>query len=133
MENIVQADTLSVLNEESCSSVNVWFWVALIEFVLIVVILFLKNRRHENGGKRALRAKLLGENVDFMNIIDSSFNAKGLYDELKKACHPDRFVDNQEKNRLATEISLEVAKNKNNIKKLIELRNEAIQKLGIKL
>ena len=54
-----------------------------------------------------------------------------LYDELKVKCHPDRFPTDKEKNTIAENIFQEISKNKNNVKRLLELKEEASQKLNI--
>ena len=33
------------------------------------------------------------------NVIDSMFNSKPLYDELKVKCHPDLFMDEEKKEK----------------------------------
>ncbi len=75
---------------------------------------------------------LMSTDVDFSNVIDSSFQAKPLYDSLKIKCHPDRFLDEQEK-LVATEIFSLLVKYQYDYKVLLELRERAIQNLNIKL
>lgn len=38
-------------------------------------------------------------NKEMDNIIDSMFNSKPLYDELKVKCHPDVFLDDEKKEK----------------------------------
>lgn len=73
----------------------------------------------------------LKENIDFDNILKSSFNSIELYNELKVKCHPDRFAPDEAKSMVADSIFQEITKNKTNYKKLIELKEEAKQKLNI--
>ncbi len=75
----------------------------------------------------------LKEDIDFSNIINSSFNSKVLYDELIRKCHPDKFVENEEKNKMAVLISQEITKNKNDVKRLLELKELAIKQLNINI
>lgn len=134
LEFTVISDAVSVVEETGeNASINWWMLVAAIEFALILILLFIpkKSRRIDYGEKEKIKKESLSESVDFMNIVNSSFNASVLYDDLKKKCHPDRFVGNKEKMETATYLSLEIAKNKNNIKRLTELQAEAIEKLGI--
>ena len=72
------------------------------------------------------------EKVDFGNIINSSFHSNALYDEMKVKCHPDRFPTDKGKNQIAEDLFQAISKNKNNYKRLVELKSEARQKLGIK-
>lgn len=68
-----------------------------------------------------LRKKVLSENIDFDNIIQSSLKAKQLYDELKVVAHPDRFQE-PEKIDKATELFQSIHQNKGNYQKLLELK-----------
>ena len=43
-----------------------------------------------------IREQILVEEIDFGNVVSSSLLAKSLYDELKKVCHPDRFLNEQD-------------------------------------
>ncbi len=65
-------------------------------------------------------------------MINSSFNSQQLYDELKKKCHPDRFPNDNDKNSIAINLFQEISENKNNSKRLLELKEIAEQKLQIK-
>jgi len=71
------------------------------------------------------------QEVDFDNIIISSFNSTALYNELKVKCHPDRFATDEEKTIIAENIFQEISKNKTNMKKLLELKEEAKMKLNV--
>ena len=81
--------------------------------------------------KQQFKSESLKQDIDFNNIINSSFNSIKLYDELKVKCHPDRFPTDKEKNMLAENLFQEISKNKTNVKRLLELKEEAIQKLNI--
>lgn len=112
---------------------NGWTVVAGVEFLLIVLLLVLRRRNLSEDKKRALKREIVSEEVDFGNILDSAFNSGVLYDKLKVKCHPDLFVSDEEKTAIANELFQEITKNKNNIKKLHELRIMAEQKLNIKI
>ncbi len=81
--------------------------------------------------KQQFKSESLKQDIDFNNIINSSFNSIKLYDELKVKCHPDRFPTDREKNIIAENLFQEISKNKTNVKRLLELKEEAIQKLNI--
>ena len=72
-------------------------------------------------------------NVDFQNTVNSMFNAEPLYKELIVKCHPDRFAPDEAKMAIANELSMQITKNKQNIKCLEALRQEAINKLNINI
>ena len=68
--------------------------------------------------KDKIRENILNEDIDFGNIVSSSLLAKGLYDELKKICHPDRFHSEKDIYK-ANELFQLVSQNKGNYNKLI--------------
>lgn len=133
------SDTLATFNDGvtqasgSGSSTNWWMWIALAElFVLAVMVLGRRWRGLSGKGKTdRFKADALKEDVDFDNVINSSFNARALYDELKVKCHPDRFVGDEAKSMVARELILNISKNRNNAKRLLELKSEAREKLNI--
>ena len=136
MNGKMLADTIKTANEiliksnsDKISSVNYWMWIAIIELAIIVFIILFRKKTGNWKTQYIREAK--EEDTDFGNIIKSSFHVKQLYDELKVKCHPDRFPNNNEKNQIALELFQEISKNKTNYKKLIELKELAIQKLNI--
>lgn len=109
------------------SEVNLWLWVAIIEAAIIVALLLVIAYKKSTFHK--LKAEILSEQPDFNNLFDSVFNAERLYKELSRICHPDRFAPDKQKMEIANELFQRVAKNRNNIKMLQELKNEITQKL----
>ena len=110
---------------------DVWFYIAMVEFVIIFFLLLFAFRRGTTRvEKQKLRASIKSA-VDYQNIINSSFHATEIYNELKVKCHPDRFIGDVEKNATANRIFQEVTKNKMNYKRLQELKKEAEESLGI--
>lgn len=110
---------------------NVWLWIALIEFIIIFMFFFKYKNKAPNLFKNNFKKEALSQNVDFDNIINSSFHSLKLYDELKVKCHPDLFINDKEKNDIALSIFQEITKNKTNLKQLEELKKEAENKLNI--
>ena len=83
--------------------------------------------------KIEIRKKVLNEgDIDFGNTIKSSFHAETLYKELMRKCHPDLFAPDEIKMRVANEITMRISKNKNDLKELEKIKEEAINKLNIK-
>ena len=80
--------------------------------------------------KDAIRNKVLIETVDFDNVVSSSLLAKGLYDELKKVCHPDRFHNEQDENK-ANELFQLITQNKGDYNKLLALKDQVYSELPI--
>lgn len=111
------------------AGINWWILIAAVEFLLIIVLLSL--RKDKNSGRKRYKEEALKGTVDFKNIVDSSFNAANLYGEMIRKCHPDRFIGDERKVEVANRLSAEISDNKNNIKRLEELRIEAREKLEV--
>lgn len=111
---------------------GMWFYIAIGEFVIILLLLFIVCQKgtKTKTDKQKVRDSIKGD-VDFQNIINSSFHATELYNELKVKCHPDRFVGDDEKMAIANKIFQEISKNKMNYKRLLELKKTAVQELDI--
>lgn len=77
-----------------------------------------------------IRDKILNEEIDFSNVVSSSLLAKNLYDELKKICHPDRFLNEQDINK-ANELFQLVTQNKGDYNKLLSLKERIYRELPI--
>ncbi len=131
-------DSLAAMNEvltkEPGTTCNGWMVAAIVELLIIIfLILLVAKRKRTHKIPQNEVAEIMNEKVDYQNVINSSFHAAALYDQLIKKCHPDRFPDDENKHKIAEEISAELGKNKHNIKRLEELKQRAIQELGIKL
>lgn len=115
-------------------SINGWTYIAIIELVIIIVyvVTFVMSKRKTNF-KSSNKQKAVEEPVDFNNIVNSAFHSSELYKSLIVKCHPDRFPDNEEKNARALEIFQLITKNKNNFKALEELKERAVNELGINI
>ena len=136
MNDTLITDSIKAANEvitktdaATTSSVNYWMWIAILELVIIFLLIFF--RKKPDSKKEQFKREAKQGDIDFGNIINSSFHVKPLYDELKVKCHPDRFPNDIEKNKIALTIFQEISKNKTNYKKLIELKELAKQKLNI--
>ena len=116
---------------------NVWFWIAIAEFIAIVMIIIIlfSSRQSKPSKKQMIRDNVMKEgDVDFGQTIKTAFDVKkaqALYDVLKKRCHPDIFSPDAEKVAIADDLFQEITKNKNNYKKLLELKEMAKEKLNI--
>jgi|SRR5690554_1128638 len=124
-----------IINEsmELSTGINWWLWIAIAEFVIIVYLVIKYATNKKETLKQKLKKESLGQEIDFDNIIDSSFNSNEIYDKLKVRCHPDRFPNDLEKNKIADDLFQEITKNKNNKKRLLELKEEAKEKLNVNL
>ena len=125
------SDSLAQASQQG-NSLNWWMIIAIIELVIIVVLLLSKGKTDDK--KRSIKRQVREEgDINFGNVIASSFGAKALYDELIRKCHPDRFAPDEEKVAVANDITGRLGKYKNDLEKLKELKEEAIEKLGISL
>lgn len=139
MNDTIIKDTLKVANEtikksivsENNDQINWWLWIAIVEFLFIIFLIIKHNKKPKDSTKQKFKKESLEQEIDFNNIINSSFNSKQLFDELKVKCHPDRFPIDKEKNLIADKLFQEITENQNNAKRLIELKEEAKQKLNI--
>ena len=125
------ADSLMQTSQQD-NSLNWWMVIAIIELIIIIALLFSKNKA--DSKKRSIKKQVMEEGkIDYSNIIASSFGAEALYKELIKKCHPDRFAPDKERVAIANDISTRIGKNQHDLKKLNELKEEAVNKLNIKL
>jgi len=133
INDTIQAGSEIISNKEAIidNSINIWLWIAIIEFLIIIYLLFFKKNKRILSTKEKFKKESKDGDIDFGNIIKSSFHVKPLYNELVVKCHPDKFPIDSEKNKIALELFQEISKNKTDYKKLIELKEIAKVKLNI--
>lgn len=120
------------MQQTSSTGINIWLIVTIVEFAVIVYLLLTKLNI-SNSKKAQIKNEVMQEgSIDFRNVFNNAFNSKEIYDDLKKKCHPDRFVDDAEREVIANELFQRITQNQHNIDNLRKLREEAVQKLGIK-
>lgn len=124
-ENVVAKTT------ENHDSSSLWMWVAIGEFAIIIGFVLANRFKRKPNAKQQFKIESLEKEVDFNNIINSSFHSNELYDILKVKCHPDRFPTDPKLNEIAEKLFQEITKSKTNVKRLQELKIEAQQKLNI--
>jgi DNA-binding transcriptional regulator GbsR (MarR family) len=112
---------------------SIWFWVALAEFIFIILslVLRIKKRSSDFIGVKKSDLRNTGDNADMKNLVNSIAKSRELYKELSRQCHPDRFV-NTDLQSIAEDIFQEVSRNKRDYKRLLALKESAIEKLNIK-
>ena len=88
------------------------------------------NKIFSKSEEETLRDKILGESIDFGNVVSSSLLAKGLFDELKTICHPDRFQDETDIHK-ANELFQLINQNKGNYNRLLQLKEQIYKELPI--
>ena len=130
INNIIDTAAITVGHIVS-NGINLWMVFAILE-LLIILLLLVKpfSNPRSNDKREEIKRKVMAESdVDFANIMNSSFNAEKLYKELIVKCHPDRFAPDEEKMKIANELSTLITENKFNFKRLESLRDEAEKKL----
>tara|TARA_B110000908_G_scaffold118381_1_gene138754 strand:- start:418 stop:837 length:420 start_codon:yes stop_codon:yes gene_type:complete len=131
-DSLKAAEIIVAKTTENNDSSNLWMWVAIGEFLIIIGLILANRFKRKPNAKQQFKNESLAQEVDFNNIINSSFHSNELYDILKVKCHPDRFPTDPELNELAEKLFQEITKSKTNVKRLQELKVEAQQKLNIK-
>ncbi len=125
----IAADSVMQASQQE-TYIDWWMVVAIAEFVLIICVLF--AHRNKASKKRDIKRLVKKEgDINFANVIASSFGAEALYKELIRKCHPDRFAPDANKVAIANDITERLGKYKHDLNKLKELKQEAIYKLNI--
>lgn len=125
----IAADSVMQASQQE-TYIDWWMVVAIAEFVLIICVLF--AHRNRASKKRDIKRLVKKEgDINFANVIASSFGAEALYKELIRKCHPDRFAPDANKVAIANDITERLGKYKHDLNKLNELKQEAIHKLNI--
>lgn len=113
---------------------SIWIWLALIEFLIILFLIFKLKRVNNNLAFNDVTKKDIKKSqktdIDMDNLMNSINGSRDLYKTLSKKCHPDRFV-NTEQQGLAEKIFQEISKNKRDFGKLNELKSKAEKELNI--
>jgi len=115
------------------SSISIWFWIAVIEFILIVwLLLKLQKQNRKNLDLFDVKKSDLKKSgdIDMPNLMDSIFLARELYKELSRKCHPDRFINTPEY-EIAEDLFQRISSNKRNYGQLKFLKEEAKNKLKL--
>lgn len=132
----IKADTTAVspMSDGVHSSNNFWFWLSIIELVIILFLVFKLSSKKKNLTFSELNKDNLKKSketdIDMGNLMNSINNSSELYKDLSRKCHPDRFVNSPDQ-KLAEEIFQEIARHKRNHEKLIALKERAIAELNI--
>ena len=122
------------LENAGSTSFSIWFWITIIEFIIILFLLLkLKNNKNklEFGGlSKSKMRQAKDSNINMDDLMDSINGSKGLYKELSRTCHPDRFI-NSDKQEIAKEIFQQISKHQRDFQKLTQLKDRAIAELNI--
>ena len=113
--------------------INLWFFVSLIEIAIIFYLLRkLKKKRRETQNLAINKQEditISGSNLG--DLFKSIGKSEALYNKLKKKIHEDRFPNDLEKKRIAGDLAMELNQFQNDYRKLEEIQQKAIEKLGL--
>ena len=132
----IKSDSLAIATTSKAESLlnSTWFWIAIIEFSIIVLLLIrLKNKKSDLAFSDLPKDKMKNaksSSIDMDNLMNSINGSRDLYKELSRACHPDKFVNTQ-KQKIAEEIFQNISKDKRNFEKLLALKERAKTELNI--
>ena len=132
----IMEQVTEVVTTQQETVLSYWFWVALLEFVIIILFIYKTRKKNkildfsDVSKDKVKSAKTV--DVDMANLMNSISGAKPLYKSLSRLCHPDRFI-NTDKQTIAENIFQQISNNKRNYKMLIELKERAIKELEIKI
>ena len=119
----IAADSVMQASQQE-TYIDWWMVVAIAEFVIIICALF----AHRNKASKKWDIKRLVKkegDINFANVIASSFGAEALYKELIRKCHPDRFAPDANKVAIANDITERLGKYKHDLNKLKELKHNS--------
>lgn len=129
----VKKNSLQVDSEDSLMN-SVFMWIAIIELVIILLLVFkLKSKKNKlalSELERDTVKSAKSTKIDMDSLMNSINSSRGLYKELSRKCHPDRFM-NDPKQKIAEEIFQEISKYERNFDKLNLIKIRAINELNI--
>lgn len=112
---------------------NIWLWIACGELIVILVLaakLLNRKTREKYLLRQRFKADALQQEVNMADVMGNIFQARQLYDQLKRQCHPDRFIDPDLRSR-ADQLFQQITESKRNYARLQELKTQAEQELNI--
>ena len=130
----IESGSLATLSQSESLLVSTWFWIAIAEFLIIVLLVIkLKKKKPNQTFYDLPKDKIINAksaSIDMDNLMDSINGSRNLYKELSKACHPDKFI-NTEKQKIAEDIFQDISKDKRNYEKLLAHKERAKNELNI--
>ncbi len=113
--------------------INLWFFVSIIEIVIFLYF-YIKLKQSRRPTDTLVINKQEDATIPESNLGDlfkSIGKSEALYNKLKKKIHEDRFPNDLEKKRIAAELSMELNQFQNDYRKLEEIQQKAIDRLGL--
>jgi hypothetical protein len=132
----IKSDSLTLASTSSSNGFlsSTWFWISIIEFIVIIFLLNRVSRKKTELTFSDLpidkHKNAKSTSIDMDNLINSINGSRELYKELSKICHPDKFL-NSDKRKIAEDIFQEISKDKRNYEKLLAHKERAKKELNI--
>ncbi len=121
-------DSLQTISKTKSSDFNFWILISLIEF-LVIIYLVAKVKQSKDPMQNKIKS-FKNEKTNMDDLMNNIHLSRDLYKKLIIKCHPDRF-ENSEKKEIAETISKQITDNKTDYKALLQLKEEAIDKLNL--
>jgi len=121
--------------DQSPENFNWWLMISIVEFISIIILLIkliiAKKKVCVKKNKIETFEKPIHQDIDMDNLMNSISFSRGLYLELSKKCHPDKFQDKKMKSK-AERLFQKITINKRNYNELTALKELAVKELNIK-
>lgn len=101
---------------------DIWKIIAVVEFILIMLLIFFRKKGNKNGMNSELLSAKSAE-IDTDSMMSDIFKSKDLYEKLIRKCHPDRYLE-EDMRQIMSELSKEITQNKSNYSVLCEIKDK---------
>ena len=133
---IPQASTNHSLKDkfDSIFHLNYWMVLTLIELGIILFLLrkiYFKNNLVDDLNNIDTLEKSKSKQINMGDLLNNINKSKTLYKQLASKCHPDKFPNDENKNKIAEELLKQITDNKHDYKKLLDLKNQITNQLEI--
>lgn len=135
----ILSDTAKVIantKHDFLSIRNYWMWIAATELLVIGYLaskLVNKKKISYDNTTGDILNKAKNTNISMDNLMNSINKSRQLYKQLSVKYHPDRFPLDTERRKIADDLFQDITRNQRNYNKLLELQEEAKNKLDTTL
>jgi hypothetical protein len=134
MNLIIKTSNKIIENKNLIDFNSLWFWLSIGELLLIIYLIYRLKSKKVVSELTDLEMQNIQNSknnpIDMNSLMNNIHNARGLYKELSRKCHPDRFIGDP-KHQIAEDIFQEISDNERNYEKLNQLKTRAINELNI--
>lgn len=134
MNLIIKTSNKIIENKNLIDFNSLWFWLSIGELLLIIYLIYRLKSKKVVSELTDLEMQNIQNSknnpIDMNSLMNNIHNARGLYKELSRKCHPDRFIGDP-KHQIAEDIFQKISDNERNYEKLNQLKTRAINELNI--